>query len=65
MQTKLEVYFIKILQYRLGLTADCIGTIISSISAFVVGPIIAFIASWRLTLVSLAIAPLLILSAKY
>eukprot|EP00828_Plagiopyla_frontata_P026451 TRINITY_DN3460_c0_g1_i5.p1 TRINITY_DN3460_c0_g1~~TRINITY_DN3460_c0_g1_i5.p1 ORF type:complete len:873 (+),score=144.61 TRINITY_DN3460_c0_g1_i5:314-2932(+) len=48
-----------------GLTADCIGIIVASLSAFTVGPIIAFIASWRLTLVSLAITPLLILGAKY
>lgn len=47
------------------MTTDCVGTIVGSISAFIVGPVIAFIASWQLTLINIGIIPFVILGAKY
>ena len=48
----------------LGLTSTCLGIIVIALSALITGPIIAFLASWRLSLISLGAMPLIILSAK-
>lgn len=44
------------------LISNYLGAIVQSISSLVVGIIIAFIASWQLSLFTLALSPLLMLS---
>ena len=44
------------------IVGNYLGVIIESMCSFIVGIIIAFIASWRLALVTLALSPLLIFS---
>ena len=44
------------------LVSSYIGSIIQAFSSFFIGIIIAFVASWRLTLITIALSPLLVLS---
>ena len=48
-----------------SLASSFIGVIIQGIAAFVVGMIIAFIYSWQLTLVALALSPLVSIGQNY
>lgn len=46
------------------LTSSVLGIFTQALSSFITGMIIAFIASWQLTLVSLALSPLMIMAGK-
>ena len=45
-----------------SLTSSVIGLNIQAVSSFIAGMIIAFIASWQLTLISLAVSPLMVIA---
>lgn len=48
-----------------NLCTDVIGLILQSISSFVTGITIALFYSWKLTLVSVAMSPLVVLAGKF
>lgn len=48
-----------------NLCADVIGILLQSISSFVTGITIAMFYSWKLTLVSVAMSPLVVLAGKF
>ena len=48
------IIYLYLFYKKKGLTSHCIGIIVNAISAFISGPIIAFLASWRLSLISVA-----------
>ena len=47
-----------------SLTSSILGITLQSLSSFVTGMVIAFTASWQLTLVSLAVAPMIVMSGQ-
>jgi len=47
-----------------SLTSSVVGIFTQAIGSFVSGMIIAFIASWQLTLISLALSPLMVMAGK-
>eukprot|EP01017_Pseudomicrothorax_dubius_P007833 TRINITY_DN124_c0_g1_i6.p1 TRINITY_DN124_c0_g1~~TRINITY_DN124_c0_g1_i6.p1 ORF type:complete len:1219 (+),score=330.83 TRINITY_DN124_c0_g1_i6:81-3659(+) len=47
-----------------GVTGTVIGLMIQNLSSFIIGLVIAFIASWKLTLITLGLSPIMIISGK-
>lgn len=46
-----------------SLTTTVMGVIVMSMSSFIAGPVISFVFSWELTLVSLVITPLIVFAS--